>query len=113
MSYNIKKYLKYLRDFQHHFVLVPADKAANNIIVVCYLVVVLNELTAYVHDNKEREQLCLEHIRYMANNRIEVKPEYEDLPSFYWLPYGKGLLRHQIGVLLSNCLNCLLCAWLG
>ena len=29
------KHLNYLKDFQQKFVLVPADKAANNVIVVC------------------------------------------------------------------------------
>ena len=31
---------------------------------------------------KECEQVSLEHMRYMANNRIEVEHEHEDLPSF-------------------------------
>ena len=31
----IKKHINYLHDFQRLFVLVPADKAANNVIVVC------------------------------------------------------------------------------
>ena len=31
----IKKHINYLHDFQRQFVLVPADKAANNVIVVC------------------------------------------------------------------------------
>ena len=45
------------------------------IIVVCYSDV-LNEFSAtntYVHNKKECEQLCLEHIWYMADNRFEVK----------------------------------------
>ena len=53
----IKKHSNYLHDFQRQFVLVPADKAANNVIVVCkkyYLDVVLNELSTtdtYVQDD--------------------------------------------------------------
>ena len=31
----ITKHINYLHDFQNQFVLVPADKAANNVIVVC------------------------------------------------------------------------------
>ena len=39
---------KHLKQFQQHYVLVPADKACSNIIVVCkkyYIEVVLNELS--------------------------------------------------------------------
>ena len=46
----IKKHINYLHDFQRQFVLVPADKAANNVILVCkkyYLDVVLYELSIY------------------------------------------------------------------
>ena len=121
-----KKHLKYLHRFQHHFVLVPADKA---IIVVCkkYYLDVLNELSAtntYVHENKECEQLCSEHniVWYMANNRIEVKHEHEDLPSFYWLPilhkkpYGKRFIAASnrcttkpLSKLLTACLARITC----
>ena len=31
----IKKHINYLHDFQRQFVLFPADKATNNVIVVC------------------------------------------------------------------------------
>ena len=40
--------LDFLREFQKHYVLVPADKASNNIIVVCkkyYVEVVLKEFS--------------------------------------------------------------------
>ena len=53
-----RRCLDYLHAFQHKFVLVPADKAANNVIVVCkkyYLEVVLRELNTtgtYEHDDR-------------------------------------------------------------
>ena len=43
-----RKHLNYLRKLRGKYVLVPADKAANNVIVVCkkyYLEVVIRELT--------------------------------------------------------------------
>ena len=43
---NQRACLDFLREFQKHYVLVPADKASNNIIVVCkkyYVEVVLKE----------------------------------------------------------------------
>ena len=53
----------------------------------------------------------------MTKVNINVEPEHEDLPSFYWLPklhrtlMGKGLLQRQIDVLLNRCLNCLQLAY--
>ena len=41
-----KIHLDYLKEFQNHFVLVPADKAKNNVLIVCkqyYLDVVTRE----------------------------------------------------------------------
>ena len=48
------KHREYLEDFHKQYVLVPADKAANNVIVVCkkhYLDVVLSELQVNNHSN--------------------------------------------------------------
>ena len=42
--------------------------------------------------------MILEHLQYMTNVNIDVEPEHEDLPSFYWLPklhknpYGKRFI---------------------
>ena len=30
--------------------------------------------------------MILEHLQYMVKVNIDVEPEHEDLPSFYWLP---------------------------
>ena len=111
-----------MHDFQRQFVLVPAYKAANNVIVVCkkyYLDVVLNELSTtdtYVQDDRGSQCVILDNLQYMTKVNINVEPEHEDLPSFYWLLsytrtlMGKGLLQRQIDVLLNRCLNCLLLA---
>ena len=67
-----RRCLDYLHAFQHKFVLVPADKAANNVIVVCkkyYLDVVLSELnttSTYEHDDRDCENVVTEHLRYMT-----------------------------------------------
>ena len=79
-----------MHEFQRQFFLVPADKAANNVIVVCkkyYLDVVLNELElsttdTYVQDDRGSQCVILEHFQYMTNVNIDVEPEDEDLPSF-------------------------------
>ena len=124
----IKKHINYLHDFQRQFVLVPADKAANNVIVICkkyYLDVVLNELSTtdtYVQDDRGSQCVILEHLQYMTNVNIDVEPEHEDLPSFYWLPklhknpYGKRFIAasnkcttKSLSKLLTTCLAKIIC----
>ena len=110
----IKKHINYLHDFQRQFVLVPAYKAANNVIVCkkYYSDVVLNELSTtdtYVHDDRGSQCVILDHLQYMTKMNINV--EHEHHPFTGYLSYirtlmGKGLLQHQINVLLNRCLNC-------
>ena len=73
----------------NNYVLIPVDKAANNIIVVCkkyYLEVVLKELrTTSTYKHVDRE--CMdEHIKFMTNYKLYVDHDLRYLPSFYWLP---------------------------
>ena len=91
------KHLCYLKTFHEHFVLVPADKAGSNVIVVCkkyYLDVILKELTSnpdlpatYVVENTRNVQIVNKHLEDIVGKmRISVKENMEQLPSFYWLP---------------------------
>ena len=80
--------------------MVPADKAANNVIVVCkkyYLDVIVNELkstSTYREVNDECENVVSRHLHYMMKkNSIDVDSEHEYFPSFYWLP--KLHIRHH------------------
>ena len=99
-----KKHLESLNSLHSKYVLVPADKAANNVIVVCkkyYLEVVTKEITAtttYDPVTRDKADIISDHLRYMSNNHITVKPELQCLPSFYWLlklhkrPYGNRFI---------------------
>ena len=86
-----RKHLNYLQELHSKYVLVPADKAVNNVIVVCkkyYLEVVLREITTtdtyeYV---EEYTSVVTEHMSFIASENITVQPELRQLPSFYWLP---------------------------
>ena len=123
-----RKHLQYLQEFQRKFVLVPADKAANNVIVVCkkyYLEVVLNELNTtntYERVNRDCTQVVNEHLRFITNNAVIVEPELHQLPSFYWLPklhkqpYGTRFIAASnkcstkpLSKLLTTCLRKITC----
>ena len=81
--------------------MVPADKAVNNVIVVCktyYLEMVVNATQTYFKDSANIAHIISKHVKYMNKNGIKVKTNMEDLPSFHWLPklhihpYGKRFI---------------------
>ena len=87
------KHRKY--DFLEQYVLVPADKATNNIIVVCrkyYLEKTLSELnivnpSTYISVNKDCSTLITEHVVDLAKWNIAVASKMKRLPTLYaWLP---------------------------
>ena len=119
-----RKHLNYLHELQSKYVLVPADKAANNIIVVCkkyYLEVVLKELrttSTYKHVDRECMDVVTEHLKFMTQYKIYVDHHLRYLPSFYWLPklhkqpYGTRFIAASnkcstkpLSKLLTTCLS--------
>ena len=120
-------HLEYLNFLHENYVLVPADKASNNILVVCkkyYLDVILKELsltTTYEEVNSDCVSLVSKHLEYMMRNEIDVPSEHEKLPSFYWLPklhkkpYGARFIAasnkcttKQLSSLLTSCFKTIL-----
>ena len=97
-----------LEELHNKYVLVPADKAAQNVIIVCkkyYLEVVLKEIDTtitYEHVMEECQGIVDRHIKFLNNHRIDVRPECRCLPLFYWLPklhkrpYGTRLRTEPI-----------------
>ena len=111
-----------LNNLHEEYVLVPADKASNNIIVVCkkyYLEIIMKELSqtsTYEEENDDSASLVSRHLEYMMNNEIVVHSEQERLPSFYWLPklhktpYGTRFIAasnkcttKQLSSILTSC----------
>ena len=87
----------YLENFQKSFVLVPADKASNNILIVCrkyYLDTVLKELDTsdgtspqtYTRCSTPIENLVAEHKEFMDRQDLRIPDDMRQLPTFYWLP---------------------------
>ena len=72
------------------YVFVPADKAANNVIIIWkrYYVDVLKEeldsTSKYVPAQLTKDKLLLRHIDTLTKSNI--KSDKLDLPTFYWLP---------------------------
>ena len=86
-----------MENFQKSFVLIPADKASNNILIVCrkyYLDVVLKELDTsdgsspqtYTCCSTPIENLVAEHKEFMDRQNLRIPEEMRQLPTFYWLP---------------------------
>ena len=115
--------------------MVPADKASNNITVVCkkhYIEVMIAELTkgnvinqsTYVDvpTNKDRLKVIIsKHLQYMNSRNIRVPAVMEQLPNVYWLPklhkvpYGSRFIAASnscttkpLSQLLTSCLSMIL-----
>ena len=85
--------MEYLDEFHQKYVLVPADKAGNNIIVVCkkyYVEVVIRELvnndqpSTYVDVDDNRMQLVNANVNDLRLWNIDIKQDMKQLPTLYW-----------------------------
>ena len=95
--YLSKKSLKYLRWLQQYLVMVPVDKASNNIAFICkrhYIDILRRELTgdevdskkdaAYVKSRESADDVVKRHLTFLKS---EYKLEVPDrLPYLYWMP---------------------------
>ena len=88
------RYLKSgIEEFYSKFVLVPADKAANNVVVVWglhYINTLKQELggtKAYEQTSEKEKSVINNHIFHNATRfAVSVNEDQERLPTFYWLP---------------------------
>ena len=88
------RYLKSgIEEFHSKFVLVPADKAANNVVVVWrlhYINTLKQELggtKAYEQTSEKEKSVINNHIFHNATRfAVSVNEDRERLPTFYWLP---------------------------
>ena len=88
------RYLKSgIEEFHRKYVLVPADKAANNIVVVWrlrYIDTLKQELSgtkAYEQTSEKEKSVINNNIFHNATRfAVSVNEDQERLPTFYWLP---------------------------
>jgi hypothetical protein len=107
-----------LRRLHDNFVLVPADKASNNIVFVCknyYYECLLNELgftstsgnTIYTRTNLTKDAILQNHLSVLNAFNIPKNQDQFDLPYLYWIqklhknPY-KDTLLVPVNALLSH-----------
>ena len=82
-----------IQEFHRKYVLVPADKAANNVVVVCRLHYI-NTLKQELNGTKANEETSIDEksVVYSHSNEIpnkfavDVKGRQDMLPTMYWLP---------------------------
>ena len=82
-----------IQEFHRKYVLVPADKAANNVVVVCRLHYIntlkqeLNGTKAYEETPIDEMSVVYSHSNEIPKNfAVDVKERQDMLPTMYWIP---------------------------
>ena len=88
--------IEYLENLHSKFVLVPIDKAANNVSIICkrfYVEVILKEIgilgegnNTYLKSNLSKEHIIHENVEYAKRLKMDVTDKELDLPAMYWIP---------------------------
>ena len=115
-----------LRRLHDDFVLVLADKAANNVIVVCkksHIETLIKELgidttnispsSTYIPSTDSFDKILKSHCKFIESVGLEMSEEDKNLPYLYWIPkLHKVLFKHRFIAGSSKCttkdLSCLL-----
>ena len=94
---------RYLEDLHDHFVIVPADKAPNNVVFICkafYYSCLREELddsdnrnasSTYQRTNLTKSEILINHRSVLSSFGVNTKDDDIDLPSLYWIPISKVL----------------------
>ena len=114
-----------LHKLHANYVLVPADKAANNVIIVCkkyYIDTLVKQLgidnvninsPTYIHKDASFETIVKSHNQFITSVGLEMSEEDQNLPYLYWTPkLHKSPCKHRFIAGPSKCmtkdLSCLL-----
>ena len=99
-----------IEEFHSKFALVPADKAANNVVVVWrlhYIYTLKQELggtKAYEQTSEKEKSVINNHTFHNATRfALSVNEDQERLPTFYWLPkLHKNHIRLDLLLILAH-----------
>ena len=93
---NRPEVVDYLKQLHENFVLVPIDKAANNIAIICkkyYVETILKEIghigagnSTYEKIDKSKQEIIEENVMYAERSGFEVEEKEKELPIMYWIP---------------------------
>ena len=114
-----------LHKLHDKYVLVPADKAANNVIILCkkyYIDTLVKELginnvninnPTYIPIDDSFETIVKSHHQFITSVGLEISEEDQNLPYLYWTPkLHKSPYKHWFIAGSSKCttkdLSCLL-----
>ena len=94
LQVNLNRFLKQgIQEFHKKYVLVPADKAANNVVVVCRLHYVntlkqeLDGTRAYLETDTDEVSVVDAHLNDLpVKFSVCVNEGQDKLPTMYWLP---------------------------
>ena len=76
-----------IQDFHRKYVLIPADKAANNVVVGFDGYIILTLEKAYKETSEEEKSVVNGHCNHLALKfSVCVKERQDRLPTMYWLP---------------------------
>jgi hypothetical protein len=106
-----------LRRLRDNFVLVPADKASNNVVFVCkmcYYECLLNELRftstsrnpTYTQTNLTKDEILQNHLSVLNIFNIPKIQDQFKLPYLYWIPKShKNAYKHTLLVPVNALLS--------
>ena len=91
-KFSFRQLKQCIQEFHRKYVLVPADKAANNV-VVCRVHYIntfkqkLNGTKAYEETSIDEKSVVYSHSNEIPNKfAVDVKERQDRLPTMYWLP---------------------------
>ena len=92
-----KSVIQSLKELHEKYVVVPTDKASNNITIICkkhYVSCLQKELgvngstpnATYQETPLSEAEICDNHKGFMLSHGLLLKPENMSIPSLYWIP---------------------------
>ena len=91
-----------MHSLKEDFVIVPFDKAANNVAFICkhfYVLTIIKEINLGFHlsnkdddktctfiNNKTKDQIIEEHKFYLSKHKVNLTNHMQHLPVMYWIP---------------------------
>ena len=106
--------IEYLNELLEKYVLVPIDKATNNIAMICkkyYITVILKEIGILDAGNKtyeiiykNQEGVIQGNLEYNTHLKLSDGSKDKSLPIMYWIPkLHKNLVGSQFIITSKNC----------